>query len=124
MADVINRTTLQYLRSVNEPSYPEPTWKWNPDMSQVVNVVQRFQKWDVANDRPIPMDAGEQAAVVATALAAQRDAAVAALTQIENVQRAFMLVVLDEINVLRSAAALSARTEQQLRTAVRNKLGA
>lgn len=147
MANVINRTTLQYLASVNTPDYPEPTWKANPDMSQVVGVAQRFQKWDAVNDRPAPMTAGEQAAVIAAALSAQRDAAAAALTQNENIDRAVFLIFLDEFNLhaaklnailtaidgaasfgaMRTAIAaiadLGTRTESQLRTAVRNRLG-
>lgn len=30
MADVINRTTKQYLKSVNTPDYPETEWIHNP----------------------------------------------------------------------------------------------
>lgn len=147
MSDVINRTTLQFLRSVNDPLFPEPTWKANPDMSQVAGVDPRFWKWDAIADRPIPMTAPEQAAVVATALSDARDGAVARLAQTEDIMRAFMLLVLDEFNAhtaktnailtaidnattlanLKTAIAalldLPTRTEQQLRTAIRNKLG-
>lgn len=147
MSDVINRTTLQFLRSVNDPLYPEPTWKANPDMSQVAGVDPRFWKWDAVNDRPIPMTAPEQAAATATALSAARDGAAERLTQTEDITRAFMLLVLDEFNAhtakvnaildaidaaaslagLKTAigllADLPSRTEQQLRTAIRNKLG-
>lgn len=63
MSNVIHRTTLEFRPSVNEPDYPEPTWKWDPDMSQVVGVDSRYWKWDAANERPIPMTAPEQAAV-------------------------------------------------------------
>lgn len=147
MSDVINRTTLQFLRSVNDPLYPEPTWKANPDMSQVAGVDPRFWKWDAVNDRPIPMTAGEQATAIAAALSAARDGAAERLTQAEDITRAFMLLVLDELNAhtakvnaildaidaaaslagLKTAIGLLAdlptRTEQQLRTAIRNKLG-
>lgn len=147
MADVINRTTLVYLTSVNEPSYPEPTWKWNPDMAQVVGVEQRFWKWDAPTERPIPMTAGEQATVIANALTAARAAAAAQLTQTENILRATVLLLLDELNAhsakvnailtaidsnstlanlktaILAVADLPIRTEAQVRAAIAAKLG-
>ena len=63
MASVIHRTTLQFLASVNTPDYPEPTWKWSPDMSHVAGVAFKYWKWDSLAEAPIPMTAGEQAAV-------------------------------------------------------------
>ena len=91
---------------------------------------------------------GERAPhTTATALSAARDSAVARLTSVEDVQRAFMLMVLSEFNAhtakvnailsaigaattlanLKTAVAaitdLPVRTEQQLRTAIRNNLG-
>ena len=147
MANVIHRTTLEFRASANEAYHPEPEWKHSPDMSQVAGVEPRFWKWDAANERPIPMTAPEQAAATATALASSRDSAVARLTQTEDVQRAFMLMVLSEFNAhtaktnailsaidaasslanLKTAIAalpdLPVRTEQQLRTAIRTNLG-
>jgi hypothetical protein len=70
MAAVIHRTTLQYLSSVNTPDYPEPTWKWNPDMSHVASVAFKYWKWDALAECPIPMTAGEQAAVDSSEAAA------------------------------------------------------
>lgn len=145
--NVINRTTLVYIPSANTPDYPEPAWKHDPDMSQVAGVPTYFWKWDAVNERPIPMTAGEQATVTAARLAAARDTAAAALDQVENVTRAFMLMVLDEFNAhsakmnalltaIDGAASLAAlktavaaiadlptRTAQQLRDGIRNKLG-
>lgn len=147
MANVIHRTTLEFRPSANEAFHLEPEWKHSPDMSQVVGVEPRFWKWDAVNERPIPMTAPEQATATATALSAARDAAAARLTQTEDVMRAFMLLVLDELNDhsakvnaildaidaavslagLKTAIAaipdLPVRTEQQLRTAIRNNLG-
>jgi hypothetical protein len=42
---------------------------------------------------------------------------------VEGYDRAFALVVLDEINTLRAQHSLAARTVTQLKTALRNKLG-
>lgn len=80
MAAVIHRTTLQYLASVNTPDYPEPTWKWNPDMSHVSGVAFKYWKWDAIAECPIPMTAGEQAAVDAAEAAAATAATEAAQT--------------------------------------------
>lgn len=40
-----------------------------------------------------------------------------------RVLRAFVTVVLDELNILREAAGLSPRTIEQLRRAIKNKMG-
>lgn len=146
--NVIHRTTLQFIPSANEPDYPEPTWKWDPDMSAVAGVNQRYWKWDAVAERPVPMTQAERDAVDLARLTTQRDAAVSQLAQAENVMRALMLMVLDELNAhaakvnaimtavdgagtyaaMRTAIGLIAdlptRTEMQLRTAIRNKLGA
>ena len=34
MADVLNRTSMVYLQSVNTPDYPDTDWIINPDLSQ------------------------------------------------------------------------------------------
>lgn len=127
MADVIHRTTLRFLPSVNEPDYPEPTWKWNPDMTAVAGVPQIYWKapadWDVVNAGPVEMTQPEKDAVDAAILTAARDGTAGALDFAEGFERAFALVVLDEINTLRAEHALAARTITQLKTALRNKLG-
>ena len=80
MASVINSTTLQFLESVNTPDFPTASgWVINPDMSQVVGVAHHYWKWDAGTTRPIPMTAGEQAAVNTA------EAATAA-TALENIQ--------------------------------------
>lgn len=145
--DVINRTTLRYLKSVNEPDYPEPEWKWGPDMSQVAGVSPLYWKWDAVAERPIPMTQAERDAVDAAILTARRDSAVAQLADVENVMRALLQIVMDEFNLhsgrvnalltaIDNGASLAAiktavaaisdiptRTLTELRTAIRNKLG-
>lgn len=147
MASVVNRTTFEFLASVNTPLFPDPPWKVNPDMSQVVGVPTYFQKWDAVNDRPIPMTAGEQATVTASRLSTARDATAAQLTSTENIIRALVLLIMDEFNLHSTkeseeladiAAATSLadyktrrgirsavpqRTAQQLIDAIRQKLG-
>jgi hypothetical protein len=48
--------------------------------------------------------------------------AVFTLTSEKRIIKAFALVVLDEINLLRTEAGLTARTTEQLRQAIKNKL--
>lgn len=145
MAAVLNRTTKQYLRSVNEPDYPVQDWIISPDLSAVVGFDSRY--WTITGDVVSLMSQAERDAVDAAAVVASRDAAVAQLQQAEDVLRAFMLIVLDDRNLLAarlsslldaidgagSLAALKTSalaienppqyTEQQLRTAIRNRMG-
>ena len=75
MADVIHRTTLEFRRSVNEPDFPEPAWKWNPDMSAVVGVPARYWKapadWNTQGPQEMTqpekdvVDAAAEAALIA-----------------------------------------------------------
>lgn len=97
MANVINPTTLQFLRSVNTPDYPAP-WVVNPDMSAVDGVERKYWKWDAQAGRPIPMDAGEQVAFDLQQLEDSRDAVVAQLDRQEDILRAALTAVISELN--------------------------
>ena len=123
MADVIHRTTLEFRRSANSPDFPEPTWKWSPDMTAVAGVPRIHQKWDAVAERPIPMTQAEKDAVDAAAVNAAKDEVE---SQIDgtgyDLDRALALVMLDEINALRTNAGLFARTTAQLKAAIRSKL--
>jgi len=78
MADVLNRTTLQYLRSVNTPDYPTVDWVINPDLTPVVGVPQKYWKLtgDILSEMTQPekdaVDAAEAAAVLLTKADAQQ----------------------------------------------------
>lgn len=67
MANVIHRTTLEFRPSVNEPDFPEPTWKWNPEMSGVAGVPSHYWKapadWNAAGAGPVEMSQAEKDAV-------------------------------------------------------------
>ena len=145
MSSVLNRTTKQYINSVNTPDYPTIDWIVNPDMTAVVGFDSRY--WIVSGDVVTLMSQAQRDAVDAALLTARRDALAAQLQQTEDILRAFMLAVLDEfnlhadkhtavLNAIDTGANLTAiktniaaiadypqRTEAQLRTAVRNKLG-
>lgn len=145
MAAVLHRTTKQYLPSVNTPDYSPAQWIINPDLSLVAGFPSIY--WVITGDNVTLMDQAARDAVDAALLEAQRDAVVAQLQQVEDVLRAFMLMVLDEFNshALKTNAILDAidsannltqvqtnigavsdypqRTEAQLRATIRAKLG-
>jgi len=56
MANVLNRTTKQYLTSVNTPDYPIGSWIHNPDLSLVIGWPNRY--WTITGDvvtlQPLP----------------------------------------------------------------------
>lgn len=151
MANVIHRTTLQFLRSVNDPDYPEPTWKHNPDMSAVAGVPNIYWKapadWNAPGAGPVEMTAGEKAAVDTAILEAARDGKSAQFDDLESEFRQLALATLGEVNRLSGAlndlgaaivggsnlsqiqTAITAlgneptRTIEQLRTVIRGGFG-
>lgn len=108
MAVVINRATLELRTSANEIDYPEPVWKWNPDLTAVAGVPFRYWKppadWDAVGAGPEVQTAGEQAATDAALLAAARDDLTGRVDDIEDILRAALLAILDEFNVVRGRA--------------------
>lgn len=145
MAAVLHRVTKQYLPSANTPDYPTQDWIINPNLSAVIGFDSRY--WKINGDTVSLMTQGERDAVDAASLATARNAAAAQLQQQEDILRALMLLVLDEFNAhttavngiglaiangaslaaiktaIQALTPLSQRTEQQLRDAIRAKLG-
>lgn len=104
MADVLNRTTLEFRRSVNTPDFPVESWVIDPDISPVVGVASKH--WKLTGDMVSEMTQGEKDAVDATEAAAILAAAKAdAGTAIDGLRgyqlRALAKLLLDELNVLR-----------------------
>ena len=58
MADVLNRVTKQFLRSVNTPDYPAEDWIINPDLTEVAAVPWRY--WKIVGDAVLPMTQAER----------------------------------------------------------------
>ena len=58
MADVVNKATGQYRRSVNTPDFPDTEWLINPDLTAVAGVPQRH--WKVVGNAVVEMDATEK----------------------------------------------------------------
>lgn len=147
MADVLNTDTLEMLASVNTPDYPPPLWvvisREQFDLWSMIP--QEYRKW--ITDHVEEMTAPEKAAVDLARLEALRDEVVQQVDELNNILRAFMLMVLDELNnhtqkingiltavdtannfaeVKANYAAITdlpTRTAAQLRSALRAKLG-
>jgi hypothetical protein len=69
MANVLNRTSLIYLMSVNTPDFPVGDWVINPDLSPVSGVPAKY--WKLTGDVLSEMSQAEKDAVDAAELAAQ-----------------------------------------------------
>ena len=82
MADVLNRTTLQYLQSVNTPDYPVVDWVINPDLSGVAGVPQKY--WKLTGDVVSEMSQAEKDAVDAAVQPSVRWHASSVLTDAEK----------------------------------------
>ncbi len=58
MANVLNRTTLQFLASVNTPDFPSAAWIINPDLSAVQGLPTKY--WKVTGDVVSAMSIAER----------------------------------------------------------------
>jgi hypothetical protein len=145
MANVLNRTTKQFLTSANTPEYPVEQWIHNPDMSEVVGYPSKY--WVITGDVVTLMSKAERDAVDANELDANRDATATRMDNVEDIIRALALTTMDDLNLhsermnaildaidqnstlatIKSAIAdipnIPQRTGAQLKTSVRSKLG-
>ncbi|SHL43168.1 hypothetical protein SAMN05216428_102387 [Nitrosospira sp. Nsp11] len=145
MANVLNRTTNEFRRSVHEPNYPAGEWIINPNLAAVEGFESKY--WIITGDTVTLMDQAARNAVDLAELETQRDAIASMFTNPEDVLRAFMRVVLNEFNAhadfqnqilngIRTATSLADlkakatakqdypdRTVDDLITAIRNNLG-
>jgi hypothetical protein len=145
VANVLNRTTKQYIASANTVEYPVVSWIINPDLSAVIGFDSKY--WTITGDVVSLLSQAERDALDAAALGAARDARANRLDQVEDIARAAILVIMDEFNLhsARINAMLTAidsgntlaqvktniaaiqdipvRTIAQLKTALRGKLG-
>ena len=146
MSDFVNPTTLDIALSVSDSTLSAPWIVCTRANALAWQAIEpRYRKWVV--DHIEEMTAGEKVTVDAAFLAAARDAIAAKFDAAEDIERAFMLTVLDEFNAhadkinalldaIDAATSLAnlqtrvaaianypARTPQQLKTSVRSKLG-
>jgi hypothetical protein len=109
MSDVVNKTTLQYLKSVNTTDYPANEWWINP---VIPGVAKKYWKND--NENLVEMSQAEKDAVdqsEADALAAAEEAT-KDINNAEPLTKALALVVGD----------LTGKTAQEMKTLIRSKL--
>lgn len=119
MAIVLNRATFQFKQSVNTPDYPIEDWVINPDLSGVIGILNQY--WKLSGDIVSEMSQAEKDAVDLANSEASKDTT-AGKIDTDDYLKAFALIMLDEINILRSQHSLPLRTAQQLKTALRGKL--
>ena len=145
MPAYLHRITKAYRRSVSEVEADPINDIREPDLSAVVGFDSRY--WTITGDVVTLMAPAERAAVDAAELEARRDGAVAQVDEAEDILRAVVLVIRDELNAhaakinailtaidgnstlatIRTAIAAipdyPARTVADLRAAIRAKLG-
>lgn len=154
MATVINRTTLELRERISISLYQEPEWKAihtktigsEAAVEAIKAIPVRYRKID-GTDNIVEMSQAEKDAVDAATLETARNNLVAQIDNVEDVLRASLLSILDELNAhsLKINAILNAidgasnlaevksaiaaipdsppRSIAQLKTAIRNKLG-
>jgi predicted NACHT family NTPase len=145
MANVLNRTTKQFLTSANTPDYPVEAWIIEPDMSAVVGFGSQY--WVITGDVVSLMTQQQRDAVDAAALETSRDAKAARMDDLEDELRATQMAtnlglnqtnarynaLLDAIDAAATLAALKTaaaainnlpqRTAADVKAAVRAQLG-
>lgn len=149
MADVLNTSTCEMRASVNEAQAPYTAPPWivitRAQFDLWSTIPQQYREW--TGTAVEEMTGPEKVAVDLAALEASRDSIVQQLDQQGDILRAFMQMVMDEFNLhaqcvnalltaidnganigaIKTAVLaindLPTRTLQQLRTAIRSKIG-
>ena len=96
MADVVNRVTRQFIRSVNTPDYPTIDWIINPDMGAVVGFNGKY--WIITGDIITLMDQAARDVVDAAELSDRRDSIASELDNTQDVMIEFFKLVVQELN--------------------------
>ena len=122
MPDFLHRTTKQYSTSVSYSDLAEPLANYieGPDLSAVVGFSSIY--WMLTGDVVTLANLAARDVIDAARLVAARDALADEIDQVESYSRAFALIVMDELNILRAQHGLADRTPAQLKTALRNRL--
>lgn len=124
MASILHRVDKTFIDNIKQESadLADPAeWIKNPDMSAVLGIEPKY--WKITGDLVEAMNQTEMDAADLAILEAQRDALAELLESVESYERAFAMIVMDEINELRGLHGLQPRTVAQLKTALRSKLG-
>ena len=96
MANVVNRVTKQYIRSVNTPDYSDFDWIINPDMGAAVGFSSKY--WIITGDNITLMDQAARDVVDAAELSARRDSIANELDNTQDVMIEFFKLVVNELN--------------------------
>ncbi len=71
MSNVVNRTTLKYLKSVHTPDFPDPPWVRDPDVSALDGTVDN-KYWKMNGNLVVEMSQAEKDVVDANELLAAK----------------------------------------------------
>jgi hypothetical protein len=118
MANVLHKETLRFITSVNTPDYNTDEWIINPTLP---NCEKKY--WKISGNRVVKMTAAERQIVDDNIIAKklEQETNSSDLDQMDIDLLTVVLVLLDEINKLRTEANMSKVTKTQLKTAVRTK---
>jgi hypothetical protein len=126
MADVYNKVTGEYVRSVHTPDFSsDPDWLINPSLAAVEGVPRRY--WKVEFDNIVEMTQAEKDnkdAEIAAAITANRKAQAEALFNNDPTLLAVTKLMFKEINKLRVANGDAAYTVAQFNAALQNEIDA
>ena len=120
MPNYLHRTTKQLLVSVAESDLPETVANFIID--PVLPAVER-RYWNIVGDTVSEMSQAEKDVVDTAQKDVIRDRIAARMDDVEDELRAVVLILIDEINILRSLAGLAPRTPAQAKAGIRSKLG-
>ena len=116
MATGFNTETKEIRRSMNTPDYDLP-WRLDLDLSAVRNVPQKYRKYE--GGEALEMTAAEKQAVDDAEAQARQDSEILELDT--GMMRRFIIVLIDEVNRLRTRANMPTITVQDFKDAMRNK---
>lgn len=123
MGNFLHRVTKRVYRSIPPNELPEPlaTYIAQPDLAALDSVPSRY--WKITGDVVSEMSTAEKSAVDLVILNTSRDGAVSEVDEREGTLRQILMVLIDEINVLRQLNALPNKTFGQIRNQLRSGYG-
>lgn len=136
MPDYLHRTTKQYLQSISPNDLPEleANYIYMPDLSAVEGVPNKY--WKITGDVVSEMSQAEKDVVDAQEEQDRYDEIIARLDDTEDILRAMVTLMIDEINILRqqfntstaevpqlTTTTFADRTFEQFKSQMRNLLG-
>ena len=122
----VHRASKSLLTSTSPASLTEPQANYvgpGPDLSAVTGFANKYWVTLAFPDQTVTLaDQATRDAIDAAELVSSRDDLADEIDALESYSRAFALIVMDEINILRGQHGLPLRTAAQLKNALRNRL--